>query len=88
MKESVEALAGSCSMALKVKSTLCILPIPHSSRSLESKHDGYKLLSLCLLSIIAFQLPEILKTQPEVPLEKFSRTSSLSGDFKDCNPSH
>ena len=88
MKVSVEVLAGSCSMALRVESTLCILPIPHSSRSLESKHDGYKLLSLSLLSIIAFQLPEILKTQQKFHWRNLARTSSLSEGFKDSNPSH
>ena len=50
MGESAEALAGSCSMVLRVKSNLCVLPIPHSSKSLESKHDGYKLLSLSAFS--------------------------------------
>ena len=85
MGEYAEALAGSCSMVLRVKSTLCILSIPHSSRSLESKHDGYKLLSL---SAFNYSLPEILKTQQEFHWRNLARPSSLSEGFKDSNPSH
>ena len=41
-----------------------------------------------MLSVIVFQIPEVLKTQQKFHWRNLARTSSPSEGFKDSNPSH